>query len=58
MADNRIAELAEMDNEILAEVFKSIGDNDVYTSLTGYEFEEVRAILSNVDDVDIDLFFS
>lgn len=50
IADNRIAELAEIDNKALAEIFATVDMSGIPTELTGYtdaEVEELTAALSD-----------
>ena len=47
LADNRIAELAEMDNAMLAEIFSEI-DGDLW--LTGYTDNEVQNLMNILQD--------
>lgn len=48
VADNRIAELAEVDNKMLAEVFADIDDFDI--TLTGYTQEEADEIAAALEE--------
>ena len=53
VADNRLAELSEIDNAMLADVFKDIDLDEVPAELTGYtddEFHEVLGALSSAID--------
>ena len=45
IADNRIAELSEVDNALLMELVGELGD-DVPLELTGFDEEDIRAILA------------
>lgn len=50
VADNRLAELSEIDNALLADIFKDIDLNELPVELTGYtadEFNEIAAALAN-----------
>ena len=57
VADNRLAELSEIDNKLLADVFAGLQDIDV--SLTGYTRDEVdeinaaleESLMADIDDV-------
>lgn len=57
VADNRLAELSEIDNKMLADVFAGLQDIDV--SLTGYTRDEVdeitealeESLMADIDDV-------
>lgn len=59
VADNRIAELADIDNKMLAELFGGFAAEDIDISLTGYterDVEEITAalnesIMADIDDV-------
>ena len=65
IADNRIAELSEVDNALLMELIGELGD-DVPLELTGFDGEDIRAILARSetmaledltepeDDIDLD----
>ena len=44
IADNRIAELAEIDNKMLAELFGSFDAESIDVSLTGYTADDVADI--------------
>lgn len=48
LADNRIAELAEIDNDMLADIMASFEDIDL--DLTGYDDDAVAALLEAVED--------
>lgn len=53
VADNRLAEMAEMDNAKLADIFRDIDLAEMPTELTGYtadEIAEINAALKNVDE--------
>lgn len=57
IADNRIAELAEIDNKMLAELFGGFAAEDIDISLTGYtagDVEEITAALQESVMADID----
>ena len=47
IADNRIAELAEIENEKLAELFTEINESDIDNALTGYNYDELDSILNS-----------
>lgn len=59
IADNRIAELSEIDNKMLAELFSSFDAEDINISLTGYTAEDVQeimdalqeSVMANIDEV-------
>lgn len=50
LADNKIAELAEIDSKMLAEVFKDIDLDAVDIDITGYSEEEYNDIVSALMD--------
>lgn len=60
LADNRIAELADMDEQKLAELFAEINLEDMDLDLTGYTKENVEEIIELADllignnDIDLD----
>ena len=55
LADNRIAELAEMDEKLLAEIFHSIDLVDFETQLTGYTKDEIdEIIIVNTEENSVD----
>ena len=58
LADNRIAEMAEMDEKMLREVFNSISVSEIDVSISGFTAEEVEKITKalTVDDVSPDDF--
>ena len=50
LADNKLAELAEIDSEMLAEVFQNIDPNAIDIDITGYSEEEYNEIVSALVD--------
>lgn len=50
LADNKIAELAEIDSKLLAEVFQDINPDAVDIDITGYSEEEYNDIISALMD--------
>lgn len=52
LADNRIAELAEIDNTALAEIFKDLEMDDV--ELTGYTEEDIEPLFAMIDEQMLD----
>ena len=50
LADNKIAELAEIDSKMLAEVFKDIDPDAIDIDITGYSEEEYNDIISALMD--------
>lgn len=55
LADNRLSENASYDNNMLADVIKSIEDMDFDTTVTGYSEDEIQAFINasteNLDDL-------
>lgn len=51
-ADNRLAELSEMNDDKLAEILAEIGTSDLPTELTGYSEEELDGILDSIIGAD------
>lgn len=49
IADNILAELSEMNTEMVAEILKEFDDPDLY-ELTGYDEEEINDMLSDIMD--------
>lgn len=49
LADNRIAELAEMDEKMLAEVFAVIDESDLSADIAGYTDDAVLALVDAID---------
>lgn len=49
LADNRIAELAEMDEKMLAEVFAVIDESDLAADIAGYTDDAVLALVDAID---------
>ena len=49
-ADNRIAELAEMDEDLLADILKGIEESDLPLELAGYTDEEFMELIGLDDD--------
>ena len=52
VADNRIAELSEIDNRLLADVFKGINLDEIPAELTGYNAGEFTDILDGLGDLE------
>lgn len=50
VADNRIAELAEIDNRMLADIFAEIDTGEIPLELTGFTEEEVESLISSMDE--------
>ena len=50
LADNKIAELAEIDSKMLAEVFRDIDPDAIDIDITGYSEEEYHDIISALMD--------
>lgn len=52
VADNRIAELAQMDAQMLADIFHNLSDIDL--ELTGFTQDALRDILVNPEQIDVE----
>lgn len=52
-ADNRIAELAEMDEDMLADILKEIEESDIPLELSGYTDEEFMELLDIGEDEEL-----
>ena len=50
VADNRIAELAEMDNRLLADIFAEIDTGEIPMELTGYTQDEVESLVTALSE--------
>lgn len=50
VADNRIAELAEIDNKMLADIFADIDTGEIPLELTGYTEEEVESLVTALSE--------
>ena len=50
LADNKIAELAEIDSKLLAELFEDIDVDAIGVDITGYTEAEYRNILDSLED--------
>ena len=50
VADNRLAELAELDQKMLAEIFAEIDTDEIPMELTGYTDEEAQEIIDALSD--------
>lgn len=50
VADNRIAELAEIDNKMLADIFADIDTGEIPMELTGYTEEEVEELVTALSE--------
>lgn len=48
VADNRIAELAEIDNKMLADIFADIDTGEIPVELTGYTEEEMESLITGL----------
>lgn len=55
LADNRIAELAELDEAMLAELFRGLDLDSIEVDLTGYTKDEVEGLLIDLKDDYIDV---
>lgn len=49
LADNRISELAEMDDKMLAELFAVIDESELSTEIAGYTDDVVSALVDAID---------
>lgn len=49
LADNRIAELSEMDEKLLAELFAEIDESDITPEIAGYTDDVVLALVDAID---------
>ena len=50
VADNRIAELAETDNKLLADIFAEIDTGEIQMELTGYTEDEVEGLVTALSE--------
>lgn len=50
VADNRIAELAEIDNKLLADIFADIDTGEIPMELTGYTEDEVETLVTALSE--------
>ncbi len=50
VADNRIAELAETDNKLLADIFAEIDTGEIPMELTGYTEDEVEGLVNALSE--------
>lgn len=50
VADNRLAELAEIDETLLAEIVASLDESDFDTELTGYDSDMTAALLGEIQE--------
>jgi len=53
IADNRIAELAEIDNSLLLELLAEIDESDFDSDLTGYNDIQINNLLADFSTVDV-----
>ena len=54
IADNRIAEFSDLDDEILKELFEQINDSDFDIELTGFDLDELSKYLTIEAGSDLD----
>lgn len=47
VADNRIAELSSVDEDLLIDILNDINDTDIDTMLTGYEYHEIDDLIND-----------
>jgi DNA modification methylase len=52
MADNRLSELAEMDNTMLADLLSEIDTGEIPIEITGYTDEDLQNLISAISGVD------
>lgn len=50
VADNRIAELAEIDNKMLADIFADIDTGEIPLELTGFTDKEVESLITGLSE--------
>ena len=50
VADNRIAELAEIDNKMLADIFADIDTGEIPLELTGFSEKEVESLITGLSE--------
>lgn len=50
VADNRIAELSEIDNKLLADIFAEIDTGEIPMELTGYTDDEVEGLITALSE--------
>lgn len=50
VADNRIAELAEIDNKLLADIFADVDTGEIPMELTGYTEDEVETLVTALSE--------
>lgn len=55
LADNRIAEMAEMDNAMLRDIFAELDESDFDIDLSGYTDDVVAALADVVSDEDLEV---
>ena len=51
VADNRIAELSNVDEELLIDILNEINDTDIDTILTGYEYHEIDDLINDEETI-------
>ena len=50
----KIAELAEIDNAMLREIFTDLESSDLETHLTGYTDDEIQSIFADLEEPNLD----
>ena len=50
IADNRIAEFSDLDDDILSELLEQIQDGDLDMELTGFDFDELEKYITIADE--------
>lgn len=53
IADNRLAELSEIDDTLLAELLKEIGATEIDLALTGYSAKQIDNLLANLPQEEV-----
>lgn len=53
IADNRLAELSEIDDTLLAQLLKEIGATDIDLALTGYSAKQIDNLLANLPQEEV-----
>lgn len=53
VADNRIAELSNIDEDLLIDILNEINDTDIDTILTGYEYHEIDELINDDESITV-----
>lgn len=56
VADNRIAELSEINEDLLGELLNDINDTDIDILLTGYDYDEIESLLAIEQEYNTDVY--